>query len=474
MRLPRRIPWSSLAELDQLCISIYADDSDVEAKIFAINRISAWKAITTLPNAIESTLAILVVIVQDQKQLYSSSLALRQSYSTAIIRLVNGLVDPLQAGTYARSIISIAQQLGLPTWLVELRHAATHEDLPSLDLLREASRQSMAWLLHNYYLPTLNPVIAHQALTPLRPLAPMLKLYKSTMKIVTRDVSLVAQYKPRIINILRDIERWISEAKVAAISSTADLEYAPTQSFDDNVDGDVKEIWALERFSDCLMEKGMLVPLSKKKRQYSSDALLPSKASIALWEPLLRHVHGIHAQFPFTLCRRLVSIILDSITSQEGENYSDPSYLMYTICWTSWAMQTWNETSPSYLDLRQDALANLVKGLRYDSATLSSQSFPFVLLRCLAPGPREFETISGLLKLQSMSARTVWSPRHLDVMQERQTLLQSYQIPTRPASQNTVSVTTNTSISREISALGWRILQEQKGWKCCPIGVYAD
>lgn len=94
-----------------------------------------------LPHAIESTLAILVVIIQDQKQSYSSSLALRQSYATAIIRLVNGLVDPLQVGTYARSIISIAQQLGLPGWLVELRHAATHEDLPSLDLLREASRQ---------------------------------------------------------------------------------------------------------------------------------------------------------------------------------------------------------------------------------------------------------------------------------------------------------------------------------------------
>jgi ribosomal biogenesis protein LAS1 len=81
------------------------------------------------------------VIVQDRKQLYLSALALRQSYAIAIIRLVNGLVDPLQVGTYARSINAIAAQLGLPSWLVELRHAATHEELPSLDLLREASRQ---------------------------------------------------------------------------------------------------------------------------------------------------------------------------------------------------------------------------------------------------------------------------------------------------------------------------------------------
>lgn len=55
--------------------------------------------------------------------------------------MVNGLVDPLQFGIYARSIAAIAVQLGLPAWLVELRHAATHEDLPSLEVLREAARQ---------------------------------------------------------------------------------------------------------------------------------------------------------------------------------------------------------------------------------------------------------------------------------------------------------------------------------------------
>jgi ribosomal biogenesis protein LAS1 len=66
---------------------------------------------------------------------------LRQCYSTAIIRLVNGLVDPLQSGVYARSIASIAAQLGLPGWLVEVRHAATHEELPSLEVLREAAQE---------------------------------------------------------------------------------------------------------------------------------------------------------------------------------------------------------------------------------------------------------------------------------------------------------------------------------------------
>lgn len=106
----------------------------------------AWRAITALPHALESTLSLLTVITHDkqsskERQSAAFALNIRQSYSAALIRLVNGLVDPLQLGAYARSINSIAAQIGLPTWLVDLRHAATHEDLPSLELLRQGATE---------------------------------------------------------------------------------------------------------------------------------------------------------------------------------------------------------------------------------------------------------------------------------------------------------------------------------------------
>jgi ribosomal biogenesis protein LAS1 len=101
---------------------------------------------TPLPHALESLLSILVAVRQDTafdtgNPTWTSTLSLRQSHATALIRLVNGLVDPLQAGAYARSILSIAAQIGFPAWLVELRHAATHEDLPSLELLRDGAKE---------------------------------------------------------------------------------------------------------------------------------------------------------------------------------------------------------------------------------------------------------------------------------------------------------------------------------------------
>lgn len=39
MQLPRRVPWSSLAELDQLCSYIYPQDVDDTSRNIAIERV---------------------------------------------------------------------------------------------------------------------------------------------------------------------------------------------------------------------------------------------------------------------------------------------------------------------------------------------------------------------------------------------------------------------------------------------------
>jgi ribosomal biogenesis protein LAS1 len=228
----------------------------------------------------------LAVVLQDNDntRLFCSHLALRQGYAAAIIRFVNGLVDPLQLGVYARSIASIANQIGLPAWLVELRHAATHEDLPSLELLRQGAhevrgdifyvclagfltlqRQSMQWLLDNYFLPKLNPSSAPPSRgSSLRPISPLLKQYKTLLKITTRDASLKAQYDRSIIAILRNIGRWFAEARLAANLAATGFGWDSTDQDTDSGDTDAKERWVLDRFCDAMLEKGALVPLSKR------------------------------------------------------------------------------------------------------------------------------------------------------------------------------------------------------------------
>ncbi|KAG2023139.1 LAS1 [Coprinopsis cinerea AmutBmut pab1-1] len=479
MRLPRRVPWASISELEQVCSWIYNDENDYEAKSLAINRLSAWKAITPLPHALDSTLAILVVVNQDRFQTQGATLPLRQSYATAIIRLVNGLVDPLQLGAFARSIASIAKQLGLPSWLVELRHAATHEELPSLPVLREAARQSLSWLLHNYFLPTLNPLSSTSPVsTSLRPLKPILKQYKEYMKTVTRDASLAAQYKPRITSLMKDVERWIAEAEVAANISMDAVGWGSSH-FSDAApqEQDIKERWALERFCDDLLEKGGLVPLSKKKRLSQKDRFWPPAATIAIWAPLLQNLQDLHADFASVLSQRICSYLLALANPDPSEDHipleslSDPSYEMCLARWVLWLIEVCTPQGSQDYDLRQEAVTALLRGLSSAFASpTKAKSSAMQLLEVLCEGQPELHAALELLRQSAPpTQRKDWSPSDINVMQDRLNLLQQEQ--TLLVSVDKMETSTEGRVVSSDSAGGWRQLS-RGNWRPCPIGIF--
>jgi hypothetical protein len=68
-----------------------------------------------------------------------------------LLRLVNGILDPQQAKQHAQSIASLAKQVNMPRILVDLRHEATHQQLPSLPLLQYASLAALEWLQRHYW-----------------------------------------------------------------------------------------------------------------------------------------------------------------------------------------------------------------------------------------------------------------------------------------------------------------------------------
>jgi len=86
------------------------------------------------------------------------------------------------------------------------------------------------------------------------------------MKVVTRDASLRQKHQPEIDSVLRDVERWIAEAKTAVDISSGDLGWEGVEWGDSAVNSTqaTKERLALEALCDNLMEKGALVPLAKK------------------------------------------------------------------------------------------------------------------------------------------------------------------------------------------------------------------
>lgn len=61
------------------------------------------------------------------------------------------MVDAAQQPPFTLPVYHLARVLGIPSHFVEMRHTATHETLPSLDLLRECAKQARDWLWKNYW-----------------------------------------------------------------------------------------------------------------------------------------------------------------------------------------------------------------------------------------------------------------------------------------------------------------------------------
>jgi ribosomal biogenesis protein LAS1 len=66
-------------------------------------------------------------------------------------RFVTGLLDSHQDKLRKLSMYSIAKTIGLPATFVELRHQATHEQLPSLVKLRSAANKALDWIWVYYW-----------------------------------------------------------------------------------------------------------------------------------------------------------------------------------------------------------------------------------------------------------------------------------------------------------------------------------
>ena len=128
-----------------------------DAQRRAADRVAAWKSrsVGKLPLAIEST-ANLISAHLGLVDLGTRDVEGRLTLAMAIVRFVNGMVDQVQKGKFARSVQSIGEEIGLPDWLVDLRHEATHASLPSLETLHCGLRASLSWLEDEYWKAQLN------------------------------------------------------------------------------------------------------------------------------------------------------------------------------------------------------------------------------------------------------------------------------------------------------------------------------
>ena len=115
-----------------------------------------FRASFKLSTAIECTWQILNAQLSDKEAekdgtLLEQDQSIRMAYAMALIRFVNLNTEKGQTRQYAQPVHVLAEELGLPEWLVNLRHDATHAGLPSLTLMRDAASFAMKWLKSTYW-----------------------------------------------------------------------------------------------------------------------------------------------------------------------------------------------------------------------------------------------------------------------------------------------------------------------------------
>lgn len=153
-------PWRNRRELLQVREHLYPqkfDASENENKAWrrkkhAVDRVALWVWRGGCPHLVESTALLASAALSDLSSTgEGQSFAARAAYSAAFSRFVTGLLDSHQDRARKMSMYGVAKSVGLPATFVELRHQATHEQLPSLTRLRAAADKALDWIWDYYW-----------------------------------------------------------------------------------------------------------------------------------------------------------------------------------------------------------------------------------------------------------------------------------------------------------------------------------
>jgi hypothetical protein len=140
----------------------------------ALRRIAVWRGRSDrggrLPHAVDVTAGLAGVLLMDAERSTAAAAVncggnhsflqnnvslyqLRNSYSTLLLRSVNGLADTYrhQKKSALLSVAHCCSLAGLPLWIVDIRHDASHNDLPSLGVCRIGALESLKFWKGRYW-----------------------------------------------------------------------------------------------------------------------------------------------------------------------------------------------------------------------------------------------------------------------------------------------------------------------------------
>jgi len=162
-------PWKSVDEFEiigeSLLLTLHLPDPSLHDQIdHALHQVSIWRSKSIqgrLPHAIETTACLAEGLHKKDKGNFTT-MEQRLYYSAAIIRGINGLSDASHRQMHqnldrsmteksASSVASLCDRIGIPRWVVDIRHDASHSNLPSLSCLHLAAKTLLGYLGERYW-----------------------------------------------------------------------------------------------------------------------------------------------------------------------------------------------------------------------------------------------------------------------------------------------------------------------------------
>ncbi|KAJ1890941.1 rRNA-processing protein las1 [Kickxella alabastrina] len=306
--------------------------TDTSERKCGVAIVKAWRARARVPVAIDATANLVEMTIASQEQRQGLTInQLRHLYTMALIRFVNTIVDLEQKGTYAQSIVSLAGRIGMPAWFVELRHAGTHEQLPSLVVLQSACDQALYWLKDYYW----------NKQTRSLPTDTQSHIREAISKYVAAQGNVPSKSEGRKVN-----KKLVVAGQKALEAATDEL----TQLVG-NLHSDAVRLYLVP----VLLEPGFLVPENKKMQSSFPDCKLPS-ALEAQWKELLQWFAECWGESLFV--EELLNGMVSSLTPDSselgifelGDSSITRNHAATLIAWIRWILEAYY--APSNSDAR--------------------------------------------------------------------------------------------------------------------------
>ncbi|WWD09348.1 hypothetical protein V865_007471 [Kwoniella europaea PYCC6329] len=493
MKAPKRTPWSSRSELEELYEMLFAPNADVHSRRRGLARMSIYISSPSCPTFIHLLHSLVSVeLLPYPPQGVEESQRSRMMIGMAIVRFINGLVDPLQNGPYARPISHLASSLSIPPSLIALRHRATHEDLPPLALLHQSLLSCISYLHYYSFLPLLSSSSTSASLPP-----GVLERMKEDER---RVEGLIKRWKKVIKFRLREKE--VREQDQSA------LELNKIKGSLQNHD--------LRLIVNVLIGEGGLVPSSIQKRA-PLTSITPTTPLLKIWLPLLQHLQQTsHPDLPSQLSSKILDILLNpnshdpnqgqvngytghrsevDVNAKEKQN-DQRSFRWNLAIWFIWLWKN-EEEGEEALRLLEEEKNELVKRLLASMLELHDDIVVRRLFKLLSDNgihsningmddflpelemEEEEDGLKGLeIGMDLNDNNPSMDDANIEKMEERLTEFKSIlEMRRRTAASTVTRPDVNTSMtdkdsSTPLSTLpaGWRKLSYQE-WKPCPIGL---